>query len=432
MSRQGRRSRTSVVVIGVETIEVEAPGFKRIRRGAASHYYWVVDEADGFKAYPTRTVRIHIEGLDRDTAVALIVEVCNREQQAMLAWVDEGATDRERLAPKYDGRVKSLVELYRSDPESGYQALKANTKEGYEDWLRIVETTIGLRRLDRIKPKFFRTCFAEWGAPADKGAPERPRRAYGCIQMVKTVLNYGIEADIPHAKRLRDGIEKMRFAKSAPRDKTMTYAQSSAIVDICLRKNNWRMALCQALQWDTMMRQKDVIGEYRLKSESYSLKPGEMRDGNYVWSGITLNRIDAGLELVVRTTKTGQPVLHVIDACELVMRVLPHIDRSDPTGPVALSSRGTPWNDHRAFSKSWRTFAGEAGVPPDVWNMDNRASGVSEAVDGGVADDDIASNAGHSDKKTTRDHYKRRAPQVSVRVQQKRRDARGRSSGGSC
>ncbi|MBI1201944.1 MAG: hypothetical protein GC182_05480 [Rhodopseudomonas sp.] len=423
------RPRKSILEIGDQRVELDAPGLKVIRRKLERNVYWAVDEAEEFKGYKPRTVRIHVDLNARTpegvhATASTIEEICAREQQALLSWADGNLHDRKRLAARFDGTLRSVIELYRSDPESGFQDLKGNTQENYEDWLRIVEETIGSRRVDCISPKWFRTCYRRWREPAQKGGPERVRRAYGCIQMVKVVLDLGVQSDLPHCQRLRVGMEKIRFGKNAPREETMSYDQAKAIVDFCLSKKNVAMALSQATHWDTMLRQKDVIGQWRSETDDYVLKPGEIRKGGLVWSGLTLDMIAPGKTLVVRTSKTSQPVVHLIDECQLIMRCLPFIDRSVPNAPVAQSSRGTPWHDHRAFGKAWRRYAKEAGIPPAVWNMDTRASGITEATAGGANDDDLASSAGHGSKATTRRVYKRKAPAISKRVQESRRAAR--------
>jgi hypothetical protein len=184
------------------------------------------------------------------------------------------------------------------------------------------------------------------------------------------------------------------------------------------------MALAQATHWDTMLRQKDIIGQWRAEVGDYSLRTGEIRKGRLVWSGLTLDMIAPGKTLVVRTSKTSQPVVHLVDECQLIMSCMPYVDRRVPNAPMAQSSLGMPWNDHRAFGRAWRRYADEAGVPPTVWNMDVRASGITEATAGGATDDDLASSAGHATKATTRRVYKRKAPAISQRVQSSRRAAR--------
>jgi hypothetical protein len=425
----GGKSQRNTIAVGGHEYKIVAPGLKVIRRKFVSNVYWAAAEAEEFLSYRPRTVPIHVDlaVTDPDAVAALIATVegiCQREQQAMLAWADGAVTDKQRLRAKFDGTLGSVIELYRSDEESGFTQIKANSKDNYEEWLAIVDRTIGARRLDCLSPKYFRGCHSRWAAPEVEGSPRRLRRAYGCIQMVKVVLNYGIEADLPHCRRLREGMEHIRFPRNPPRDETMSYSHASAFVDTCLQSGNVSMGLCQAIQWDCMLRQKDVIGEWRVAGADYALSPGEIRQGGRVWSGLTLDLIMPGKTLTVRTSKTSQPVVHLLDECELIMRCMPHIDRSIVNAPVAVSSQGMPWSDHRAFGKAWARIAKLAGIPKGVWNMDSRASGVTEAAAGGASDDDLASNAGHRGKGITRRVYKRGAPEISKRVQRTRHSAR--------
>jgi hypothetical protein len=428
MSSRVTRARKVTLKVGGQVIQLTAPGLKSIRRGPEQQVYWVKDEHPDFEFYPTKTVRIHVdlssfEACDFD----LIESICQREQQAMLAWVDGAVSDRSRLAPKYDGTVGSLVDLYEHDEESAFEDVKDNTKEGYRDWLKVIKDTIGARRLDRLSPKHFRSYYKRWREPAEKGGEERVRRAYGCIQMIRALLSYGIEADLPDCERLRKGLSQMRFSKNPPREETMSFPQAKAVVDECLKQNDAHMALTQALQYEAFLRQGDILGSWREEPPTYELKPGEVRRGPKVWSGMTIDRIQLADNLVVRTSKTTQPVVHALDKCELVVRCVRHLDRGNPFAPVAARPDGKPWADRQAFSKAWRHYATAAGIPKSVWNMDNRASGITEAAAAGASDDDLASTAGHAGKGITRNVYKRQARQMSERVQEKRRIDRTKS-----
>ena len=422
MTSRVTRARKVTLKVGGQVIQLTAPGLKSIRRGPERQLYWVKDEHPDFEFYPTKTVRIHvdlssIEACDFD----LIESVCQREQQAMLAWADGAVSDKSRLAPKYNGTVGSLVDLYERDEESAFEDVKDNTKEGYRDWLKVIKDTIGARRLDRLSPKHFRSYYKRWREPAEKGGEERVRRAYGCIQMIRALLSYGIEADLPDCERLRKGLSQMRFSKNPPREQTMSFAQAAAIVEACLNQNDVHTALTQALQYECFLRQGDILGAWRDEPATYVPKPGEVRRGTRVWSGMTIDRVQLTDNLVVRTSKTAQAVVHAIDKCALVVRCIKHLDRTDPCKPVAARPDGKPWADRQAFSKAWRRYATAAGIPKSVWNMDNRASGITEAAAAGASDDDLASTAGHSGKGTTRRVYKRQARQMSERVQEKRR-----------
>jgi hypothetical protein len=87
---------------------------------------------------------------------------------------------------------------------------------------------------------------------------------------------------------------------------------------------------------------------------------------------------------------------------------------------VAHRADGTPWPSHMAFGKHWRVYADQAGVPKSVWNMDNRAGGITEAAAAGASHDDLAGAGAHATKKTTQIIYIRGAEEMSTRVQDAR------------
>jgi hypothetical protein len=263
--------------------------------------------------------------------------------------------------------------------------------------------------------------------PAQKGGEERVRRAYGAIGQIKILLGYGIEANhFPiHCERLLKAMSKMRFAKNPPRGTTMTFEQAKSIIAAALESGDTSTAIVQALQYECFLRQIDIIGKWRIEPDSYVLKPGEIRRGKKVWHGMTVGMIvNAEKLLRVRTSKTAQFVAHAIEKCELVMMCLEKLSSADIDQPVACRSDGLPWIDHRDFGKQWRSYANKAGVPQNVWNMDNRASGITEATAAGAAHDDLASGAAHASKSTTRKIYMRGAKEISERVQNVRQSSR--------
>ena len=128
MNARRQRHRKSCLEIGGVEHELDAPGLKLIRRGLLSNVYWACDESEEFKGYRPRTVRIHVDLSVADphevaAVIATVEEICNREQQAMLAWADGNIDDKQRLGPKYDGTLRSLIDLYKSDKELSYQRL---------------------------------------------------------------------------------------------------------------------------------------------------------------------------------------------------------------------------------------------------------------------------------------------------------------------
>lgn len=427
-----RRSRSGKLVIAGREVSINAPGLKQIKRTDRIDLYWVKDEAPLFADYRPATVRIHVDMSDPQ-ALEKIEKICRHEQDAMLLWLDDASrNDKERLKPKFNGTFGSLCDLYESDDESGFADLQENTKLSYQDSLRIIRNDIGLRRIDRVAPKYFRTCYRAWRMPAQEGGEERVRRAYGAIGQIKILLGYGVEANhFPiHCERLLKAMSKMRFAKNPPRSVTMTFEQAKSIVAAALEVEDTSTAIVQALQYECFLRQIDIIGKWRVEPNTYVLKPGEIRRGKKVWHGMTIGMIINDEKLLrVRTSKTAQFVAHSIEKCELVMLCLEKLGPVELDQPVACRADGFPWADHRDFGKHWRTYANKVEVPKNVWNMDNRASGITEATAAGAAHDDLANGAAHASKSTTRKIYMRGAKEISERVQSARQESRRLKTG---
>jgi hypothetical protein len=376
------------------------PGSKASQTQAPRPPFWAKDEGALFADYRPATVRIHVD-LSDPNAKATIEQICQREQEGLEHWLENGDNDKERLKPKFNGTMGSLCLVYEHDPESGFADLQQNTQSSYRDWLKIVRESIGLRRIDVLTAKYFRTCYRNWRERTSPDGEERVRRAYGCIQMVKILLGYGMQANLfyKHCERLSSGLSKMRFAKNPPRDSVLTYEHADAIVNSALKAGDSSSALAQALQFECFLRQIDIVGRWRTVKDHYVLKPGEVRQGLKVWTGMTMDMILTESRILrVRTSKTGQYVAHDLDKCELVLRCLNELGQKDPEMPVARRKDGSPWPSHMDFGKLWREYANAAGVPKSVWNMDSKAGGITEAAGAGASHDDLAGAGAHATK----------------------------------
>jgi hypothetical protein len=419
-----RRHRKVKLKLGDAVYSLDAPGLKSINRPPKNFpdLYWVAAEDAVNTGYPTKTVRIHPSlNASREEIIALVVSVCRAQQAAMLAWLDGDEDDTERLAPNFDGTFSSLADCYESDVDSAYQELKSNSAEGYKPWLKMVRKTVGTRLVFRVIAKDFRRWYRNWKEISTTRGTDGTRQAYGGIQIIRILLNYGAESNIAKCRQLRDDMKGMRFAKNPPRTSTMTYAQVRAFIEKAFERNAPFMALDQALQFEGMFRQNDVRGQWRKAKPDEKPAPGEIQVAGKIWRGITMDMLTLGEELVVRTSKTGQPVVHATASCELVVECLRKIDEKE--GPAARQANGLPWPDRQSFSKAWREIAKEAGIPKSVWNMDSRASGITEASEAGVSDDDITKQAGNS-KAIVKGTYKRKGGQVSERSHAQRQEHR--------
>jgi hypothetical protein len=74
----------------------------------------------------------------------------------------------------------------------------------------------------------------------------------------------------------------------------------------------------------------------------------------------------------------------------------------------------------RYYLALYRDVADAAGVPRAVWNMHARHGGATEAQEAGVALQDIAEHAQHTDINTMRKHYIVPSVETSRRVAKQR------------
>lgn len=156
---------------------------------------------------------------------------------------------------------------------------------------------------------------------------------YGGIQVVRVLMQYGKESNIQVCRTLLDDMTGMRFARNPPREITVTFEEAKAFVYEAIKRsksNNeperrreyFGLALAYALQFECFLRQTDVIGRWEPFDSAQSPHQGEIVVGKRIWRGMTMDMITLDDDLTIRTSKTGQPVVHALSACELVVYCL--------------------------------------------------------------------------------------------------------------
>ena len=111
------------------------------------------------------------------------------------------------------------------------------------------------------------------------------------------ILNFGLALGYAECGELALGLSKMRFERSAPREGEMTVAHARAFITAALARGDARglsMAIGVATQFETMLRQKDVIGEW--EADGPAARAGA--------APIAWENIPGGI-FRLRTSKTG-------------------------------------------------------------------------------------------------------------------------------
>lgn len=373
-----------------------APGLKPKRKKDGSIvWYWAAANCSRkAKHYPTKTVRLKDQTPDGDAARASQCQHLHMELQLWLAHKDPS---RDFDKAGFDGTVSSLARFYRGHPQSPYQKLKFNSRHTYDQQIDTLKDVVGKRRLASLTGVDFLAWYDKF-ATDERGQKTLISTAHKLLNMFRILVGWGIVLELPHCVRLRDILGELRFSKPAARETFITYDQAVAVIEQAHEMGLASIALAQALQFELTFRQKDVIGEY--------LPAGTPTDSDIIYkgrrwaNGLTWEQIGPDGVLRKRTTKTKAQAVFEIARYPLVVQEIARW-RGPRQGPMIIDERsGMPYLNER-FSKRWREVATAAGVPKDVYNMDSRAGGVTEATDAGAPLEMVRHHATHKDARTT-------------------------------
>jgi hypothetical protein len=246
----------------------------------------------------------------------------------------------------------------------------------------------------------FRRWYDEAKKPKTSDGPPRVRKAHGIVSMLRRLFAYGIMAEKPECARLAAILDEARFKQPKRRWTKLELHHVEAFIVAAIAAGRVSLALGTALQFETTLRQRDVIGEWEPVSPG-GMPSGITLGGRRWGNGLTWS--DLADDFVVRkeTTKTAAIAAHDLKLCPLVLGVLEHVPAAARVGPLIVDeTAGRPYAEH-AYAREWRAVARKAGIPDTVWNMDARAGGISEADDAGADLDMIRSAAGHTQASTT-------------------------------
>lgn len=376
--------------------ELNAPGLKRRKRKSGPDVAYWVARGDLVKAgYRPETVRLSYS-LDDPQHRDLISAACMKLQAEMLEW----SSGRGRDAKRFDGTILGLSRRYQTDEASPFKRLKHSTRHKDTYTLILIEKAFGTRSLAALKIDDFYRWYAAAKKPKVPGGSERVRRAYGIIKKLRELLAFGVMAELPECKRLYEVLKHARFSQPGRRRVAMELTHVEAFIAKALETGRLSLALGTAIQFETAMRQKDVIGEWE-PITGEGTPTGIVLNGRRWVNGLTWADIAADLVVRKATTKTGAFAAHDLKLCPLVVALLDRVPADRRVGPLILDeTAGRPFAES-AYGREWRLVAKAAGVPDHVWNMDARAGAITEAEDAGADLDHIRSAAAHAQTSTT-------------------------------
>lgn len=348
---------------------------------------------------------------------ARLSDECNRLQDEMLVWGRGGIPSHGQ----FDGTIRSLINCYQTDALSTHNKKRYHCRRNHDYSLRRIAEQYGHVSLVDVKARKLLEWHSQWSDGGRKLA-----MSHTMVGLLRTMFAFGatiLEDD--QCERLCGVMHHMRFPMGKPRTERLTAEHVEAIRREAHRVGWHSIALAQALQFDLMLRQKDVIGEWVPMSEpgvtDYTGPKGKWLRG-LRWSEIsdtfvlkhTTSKREKDLEVDLKLAPM---------AMEELQFTIDFLGERPRSGPVVIcEATGTPWSTAE-FRRKWRIVATAAGVPKAVLNMDTRAGAITEATEAGAELEHVRHAATHSDISMTQ-RYSRGAREKTDNVLSIRANAR--------
>lgn len=312
--------------------------------------------------------------------------------------------------------LADLIEAYRSDPVSPYHRVRYVSRRQYDNVLRRMVAAHGAVRLADIKARTILAWHSDWNAV---GAAT----GHSTVAILRIVIRFGATMyEHPECARLVATLQ-MRFKMPKPRTEILTAAQATLIRSRAHQIGKPSIALAQAIQFEGILRQKDVIGEWEPVTEP---TPSQIIRDDRKWvRGIQWQEIGDDLVLRHITSKRLKPATVDLTLAPMVLDEFEKQfgstsrTRLPSRGPIILFERtGLPWCPIY-FRQTWRSIANDCGIPKSVRNMDTRAGAITEATLSGAPIESIKQAAQHSDISMTQ-RYARDPETKTANVQRER------------
>lgn len=311
--------------------------------------------------------------------------------------------------------LKRLIDNYRTDPYSDFKKLKYQVRTKRDGELNRLLKEYGSTQLCNIR---FRTLTAWY---RDALADGKIAKANSLLSRLRELFRFGyLMLEDADCDRLCDDLGKLRLETAPPRRVQMTADHVRAICKTAREHFGWpSIGLVQALQFELLLVQKDVIGEWVPVAE-----PGNsdvvVGDRKWLrglrWSDIDENlilrhKVGSGgrdIEVDLRTAPMVLELLKLVAAerngpCPPMSEILHRLwevlakppqrhDNAEPeptvvaldelygllphSGPMILCEiNALPWTAAE-FRRKWRLVAKKAGVPDNLTNRDSFLAGT--------------------------------------------------------
>lgn len=310
-------------------------------------------------------------------------------------WLQDEMLDFGRGGPPeehpFDGTLGGLIDCYGTDPDSTYRQLRYKTRVDTDRRLRRVAREHRATKIEDINGRVLRAWHKAWLGPDGKHIA----MAHSLIGVIRTVIRFGKTIlEDEECTRVASLLSDMKFEQAKAPPQWMTAEQAVAIRRAAHARGWHSIALAEALQFELLLRQKDVIGEWVPDSE-----PGisDVTHGSDKWlRGLRWDEIHGPL-LRHTTSKKGKELVFDLRLAPMVMEELTHFGEQPASGPMVVNEYDNRPFEADEFRRKFRIVARDAGVPNHIKNMDSRSGGITEATTAGAPLEHVRHAATHSD-----------------------------------
>lgn len=271
----------------------------------------------------------------------------------------------EKQASAVSLTIKGLADAYRTDPGSPYKAVRTASRKSYDRSINLLVGHSGTTKVSDLDSQKIQAIYDNW-ARNDKIA-----MAHGIVTMLRGLVRFGMNVlKDDDCKNVAIILHGMQFPYPKRRQDRLTREQAYAICSKAHELGLHSIALAQAFQFDCMLSQKDVIGEWVPNSE-----PGmsEVTDGTNKWiNGIRWNGIDDNLTLYHHPSAGGDFIEIDLSMCPMVMEEIKRLGSRPKSGPIIVKDDTKQPYAENTFRYLWRKAADAAGIPKTIYNRDSR------------------------------------------------------------
>ncbi len=286
-----------------------------------------------------------------------------------------------------------LINRYRTDQFSRYQAVAHTTRHEYEKLLSKWMTSIGTVRLADTHFVDIMTWYTTARAPSTRRpeAGERITEAHKMMTMMRGLVSHGVKIEMKDCTRLKAILSECTFESRSPRRVYPTREEVDTLVARAVGDNVLSFAIGYRMQFDLGLRGNDVIGVWE----------GPRWVGGVTWDMIDLP--GRRLDKVIRKTRRHNDAVQTWDLSftpELValLEMLPADRRVGPV--IVCEATGKPYQAGH-WSRTFGRFRDLCGIRQELQCRDARAGAITEAEGMGARLETLQKFAGHADSRTT-------------------------------